>query len=105
MSRHNSTECNDMLLITPDEMRQALQKIKPGKGEGEGDLTSDHLIHAGDVLCGHLSVLFLSMLKHGFFPHGMLVETMVPLLQGHWANVDNSENFSAIILSSLISKL
>ena len=58
MNQDNSTSYN-MLLITPDEVRQALQKMKPGKGEGEGDLTCDYLIYNGDVLCGHLSELFI----------------------------------------------
>ena len=66
----NSNKSERILLITPDEVRQALRRLRPGKGEGEGDLISDHLIHAGEVLYGHLSVLFSFMLRHGFFPSG-----------------------------------
>uniref|UniRef100_A0A0P4VXS2 Reverse transcriptase domain-containing protein n=1 Tax=Scylla olivacea TaxID=85551 RepID=A0A0P4VXS2_SCYOL len=99
----NSNE--SILLITPDEVRQALRRVRPGKGEGEGDLMSDHLIHAGDVLYGHLSVLFSAMLRHGFSPHSMMKGVMIPLPKGRWANLNTSENYRAITLSSLMSKI
>ncbi|MPC13500.1 hypothetical protein E2C01_006238 [Portunus trituberculatus] len=49
--------------------------MRPGKDEGEGDLKSDHLLHAGD---------------------GLLKGVMVPLRKGLWANLNNSENYKLL---------
>lgn len=39
--------------------------MRPGKDEGEGDLMSDHLIRAGDVLLsGYLSVCLSVLFVH-----------------------------------------
>ena len=106
LSRQDNSNVGErILLITPDEVRLALRRVRPGKGEGEGDLMSDHLIHAGEVLYGHLSVLFSSMLRHGFSPQGILKGVMVLLPKGRWANLNSSENYRAITLSSLISNI
>ncbi|MPD00805.1 hypothetical protein E2C01_096305 [Portunus trituberculatus] len=66
-----NTESESILLVTPDEVRRVLRRMRPGKDEGEGD----HLLHADDVL-------FLSMLKHGFSPQDSLKGVMVPLPKG-----------------------
>ncbi len=63
------------------------------------------LIHAGDVLYGRLSVIFSSMLSHGFSPQDVLQGVTVPLPEGRWANLNSSENYRVITLSSLLSKV
>ena len=68
-------------------------------------MTSENIIHATDILCGHLAILFTAMLRHGVSPEGMLIGTMVPLPKGKWNELNNSKNFRAITISSLFGKL
>ena len=44
------------------------------------------------------------MVRHGFSPEGMLTGTMVPLPKGRW-NLNNSNNYRAITISSLFGKV
>ena len=92
-------------MIKPEDVKFAASKLKLGKSDGSLPMTSNNIIHATDVLYGHLSILFTAMLKHGVSPHGMLVGTMVPLPKGRWNNLNNSKNFRAITISSLFGKL
>ncbi len=58
-----------------------------------------HSIIANDVIA-----MFITMLKHGLTPDGMLNGTMVPIPKGRWANMSSSDNFMAITLSSILCK-
>ena len=53
----------------------------------------------------YLSLLFTAMLRHGSIPDGILLGTMVPIPKGGWTNLNSSENFTAITLSSTFGKL
>ncbi len=94
-----------ILLNTSDEVRQALRGVRPEKREGEGDIMFGHLIRASDMLYGHLSVLFSSILTHSVSPQGMMKGVVVPLPKSRWVKLNSSENFKAITLSSLMSKV
>ena len=91
-------------MFDPENISKAISKLKAGKQDGSVPLTSDNIIYSTDVLNGHLALLFSVMVKHGFSPDGMLVETMVPLPKGRW-NLSNSSNYRAITVSSLLGKL
>ena len=45
------------------------------------------------------------MLRHGSIPDGILLGTMVPIPKGRWTNLNSSENFRAITLSSTFGEL
>ena len=92
-------------ILKPEEVRQAINKLKIGKNDGNLPMTSDNIIHSTDILCGHLSILFTAMLLHGVSPQGMLVGTMVPLPKGKRNDLNDSKNFRAITISSLFGKL
>lgn len=61
-------------------------------------MTSVNNIHATDLLCGHLSILFTAMLGQGVSPQGMLVGTMVPLPKGKWNELNYSKKSSGQLL-------
>ena len=44
----------------------AVCKLKPGKGDGDIGLSSDYFLHACNELHVHISLLFSSLLVHGF---------------------------------------
>ena len=91
--------------ISAKDVNKAICKLKASKSDGCTRLLADHIINAGDKLCTYLSLLFTAMLRHGSIPDGILLGTMVPIPKGRWTNLNSSENFRAITLSSTFGKL
>ena len=84
---------------------RAIAKLKCSKSDGSTDIMSDHILNGGDKLSVYIGLLFTAMLRHGMTPDGMLTGTMVPIPKGRWANLNSSDNFRAITLSSLFGKI
>ncbi len=84
---------------------QLLKKLKPNKNDGASEMVSEHLIYSCRRLFVHLSVLYITMLRHGLTADGMLNGTMVPIPKGRWANLSSSDNFRTITFSSILCKL
>ena len=59
-------KCDSRHEISVDDVRAALGHLKAGKDEGL--LSTDHVIHGCPELFIHLSILYTSMIRHGF-PH------------------------------------
>jgi hypothetical protein len=91
--------------ITIDNVTDAICKLKYGKGDGEEGLYSDHFINAPFSFHVILSLLFNSMVVHGFTPQSMLLGTMIPIPKNRKKSVCNSDNYRAIALSSIFSKV
>lgn len=102
-------ECNHCVhgnhCINVNDVLSAVKKLQGSKSDGSTEVMSDHIINAGKKLSVYLSLLFTSMLHHGMSPQGMLNGTMVPIPKGRWANLTTSDNFRAITLSSIFSKI
>ena len=60
------------VFITPTIIRQALRKLKPGKGDGDRGFKSDHLLHSTHRFHVLLCLLFNTMLVHGYTPDDLL---------------------------------
>ena len=105
LNNTDSIDTDNMLLISPDLIRNGIGRLKVGKNYGSLPLKSDNLLHATNILHGHLSLLFSVMLKHGCSPEGMLMGTMVPLPKGKFNDVSKSKNFRALTISSLLGKV
>ena len=91
--------------ITVDEVIEGVQRLKLGKSDGEEGLNSNHIIHGPKILFVLLALIVNSMLVHGFSPNSMLVGSMVPIPKDKRQLVCTSENFRAITLGSIVTKL
>ena len=58
-----------------------------------------------NLLHRHLSVLFTSMINHGYAPAEFLKSSMLPLPKGARADLSNSDMYRSIAISSLLSKI
>jgi len=87
------------------EVYDAVHKIRPGKSDGLIGLTSDFFLHACDELYVHISLLFTSLLVHGYVPDVMSISTVIPIPKGRHVNIIESDNYCGIALSSAFSKL
>ena len=76
----------------------AIAHLKSGKSDGSEGLFSDHFIHGTHDFYVILSILFTSMLSHGFSPNSMILGTMIPIPKDKKKSLCNSGNYRAIAL-------
>ena len=86
-------------------MFKGLKGLERDKRDGTANIMSDHLIHSSEKFQTHLSVLFTSMLAHGFSPHQFRCASILPIPKNRKKSLNDSNNYRAIALSSIIGKL
>ena len=90
--------------VTVDDVIKSVSHLKRGKASGEEDIYSDHVINAPHLLYVFLTLLFNAMLIHGMSPDSMILGTMVPIPKCKFKELDNSDNYRSIALSSVVGK-
>ena len=89
--------------IAVSDVTGVINLLKSGKRDDHKDLYTDNVIHGPHLLYVYISLLFTSMLCHGYAAEGMLKGTMVPLPKVKGTN--KADNFRAITLSSIFGKV
>ena len=64
--------CTNDASISPADIQHAIKRLNPGKKDGGGIFSTDHLINGGPALHVALSVLFTAMIRTGLTPTLML---------------------------------
>ena len=81
----------------------AISQLKLGKCDGSS-LSSNHFVHAKEVLCVHLSKLFTAMIHHGIVPASLRDCILVPIPKPG-KDPSNSDNYCPIALAPTLSKV
>ncbi len=68
-------------------------------------VSSYTFINADVGLHVHLSMLFNAMLIHGVSPRNMLMSTLVPIPKNKNKSLNDSDNYRAIALGSIVCKV
>jgi len=92
-------------IITADDIRQALTRLKAHKNDGNFCLSSDHFVNAGPDLSVHIAFLFTAIVTHGYLPRDFVTSTVIPIPKKRNGNMADSENFRGIALSSVFGKI
>ena len=90
--------------ITVQDVKKAITKLKLGKKEESG-LFSNHFIYGSERLMIMITLLFNSMLVHGIAPDKLILGTMIPLIKDSRASKQNSDNYRALTLGTVLSKI
>ncbi len=69
-----------------------MSHVKCGKSDGYGILYSDHFINGPNRLFVLLTMLFNTMLTHGYSPDGFNVSTIQPLVKNKHKSLNESSN-------------
>jgi hypothetical protein len=91
-------------LVCSEDVKDAIDKLKPYKSDGYSACSSDHFIHAGSNLCIYLALLVSSMIVHGSVPDDFSRSTIIPIKNKH-LNISDSSNYHGIALCSIRGKL
>jgi hypothetical protein len=92
-------------VVTLDDVRSAVSKLKHGKGDVNNLIASNHFIYATDDLFIHISLLLSSLIILGSAPDMFLRSTITPIPKGHNQNLSDSANYRGIAISSILGKL
>ena len=75
-----------------------------GKAAGHGGLAAEHFVFLHTIICVHLSLLFTSLLFHGYLPASLMKSAIVPILKNRQGDTSDKNNYRPIALVSAISK-
>ena len=91
--------------VTVEGIDKCVVQLKNGKACGPDELSAENLKHAHPILIIHLKHLFRMILIHSFVPDSFGIGISIPLLKDKTGNVNDVDNYRAITLSPVISKL
>ena len=95
----------DVGRVTPDVVKEAAGKLKPGKSDPVYNFSSDCIKVDSDRLAQLLSIIIQSYLVHGHVTRFLLLATLVPIIKDKLGSINSSKNYRSIAISSLILKL
>jgi hypothetical protein len=91
--------------ISVDDACKAIGNIKFKKSEGCSGMMSDHIKYGTNKLYVYVSLLFTSMLNHGFSPKLFTDSVIVPIPKNKRKSLYSSDNYRGICLGSVFSKI
>ena len=102
-----STYCGtaDNVLLDSKLVQAAIAKLKCGKAPCIDGVTAEHVLHCHPTVSLHLLTLFNAMLKHSYVPPEFCTGTTIPLLKDSNLDSYNIDNYRAITISSILSKI
>lgn len=106
-SQQNSPMADSCLpkLITVELINNCVNSLKLGKACGPDDLGAEHLHYAHPLIFLHLKVLFYLIFTHNYVPDAFGIGISVPLLKDKSGNINDVNNYRAITLIPIISKV
>ena len=100
----SSFDFNGDCVISCKGVEQAINRLNPGKSDGNGGLKTNHVISAGNDLSVYVSLFLSGLLAHGSVPEELLLYTVIPILKAKNINLTDSANYRGIVLSSITVK-
>ena len=88
--------------ITVEQVKFAINKLKPGKSDSTDGLLSDNFKTGTYLLYIYIALLFICMLTHGVSPIDFYLSVVVPIPKNKRANKCDSSNYRSIEISSLL---
>lgn len=88
-----------------NDLLNAIKCVSKGKSDGQSGLFSDHIIHCPDQFFVTLLRLYNSMLVHGVSPSRLKSSWLIPIPKNKRLQCNNSDNFRAICLQSVLCKV
>ena len=83
---------NSLCNVTPIIIDKCITSLKKNKSDGNKGFNSNHLIYGPPRLKVLLSILFNSMLGHGYYPTELLKSNIISIPKDRTASLSNSDN-------------
>ena len=92
-------------VISRDDVRNAVNKLKSSKIDEDGRFYSESIIHGTGLLFEYIGKLLSAMICHSYDSTSFIKCSIIPIPKGTRANLTDSEKYRSIAISSLLSKL
>ena len=99
------TTARNEIPITVDEVKEAIQGLKPHKASGPDGIDPEHIIHSGPLACNLLTDLFNAIVTTGHIPTVFQLGYITPIPKDPKKDQTDPSNYRGISLLSNISKL
>ena len=96
---------SDGVVIRPDEVSYAIEKLKINKACGQDKITAEHLKYASQSISVLLALCFSGLMKHGILPGSMLSVLLIPVVKNKTGQLTSIDNYRPIALASILSKV
>ena len=91
--------------FTSTNVEQAVKMMSRQKSDGCTECLSDHFLNGTALLYRHIAILFNCMLRHASVPETMKLSTLIPIPKNRKKSLNDSQNYRAIALSSILGKV
>jgi len=92
-------------LFGTDDVDRVIRSLKHGKAAGLDGISVEHLTYSHPSLISHLRKLFNLIMQHGYVPKHFGSGVVVPILKDRLGDVSSLDNYRAITISNIISKV
>ena len=101
----NLSHADKVSKITPKLLREASEKLKPGKSDPVYSFSSDCFRNGSETLYSHLATVLRSCTVHSHVTSALLLSTLVPLVKDKLGDFQSSKNYRSVAISSILLKL
>ena len=91
--------------FTPNDLCDAIKKLKSGKSPGLDRLCAENCKYSCDRLYFMLSLLYNACLLHGYLPKEVLDTIICPIIKDKKGSVNSMDNYRPIAITSVSSKI
>ena len=96
---------SDGMLVTADDITQAINKLDDNKSCGLDGIYAEHLKNSSLRISSLLAICFSSCFSHGFLPDNLMSVILVPVIKDKAGKINSKDNYRPIALASILSKV
>ena len=93
------------MIVKVKEIRDVIHAMPIGKVLGYDSVSNEHFKCANEKLHILMSLLYSSMLIHGFLPDATMITIIAPIIKNKGADLSNNNNYRPTALATIASKL
>jgi hypothetical protein len=101
----NMSHIDHVSKITPELLKKAANKLKPGKSDPIYSFSSDCFRNGSDSLYEHLALVLKCCTVHSHVSLVLLLSTLIPLVKDKLSSINTSKNYRSVAISSTLLKL
>ena len=91
--------------VNVKEIQDIIHAMPVGKAPGYDSVSNEHFKYANEKVHVLMSLLYSSMLIHGFLPDAMMITIIAPIIKNKAGDLSDNNNYRPIALATIASKL
>ena len=101
--KNTITVTEDRIWLTYQEINDAINKLKKDKSPGLDNITGKHIQYSHPKLSVMLTLMFNSMIQHGYVPEAFMDTLILPIVQDTKEDLGESDMFQVVLQCAHIS--